>query len=104
VAVAGALPFPAAAIVGFALAGLGVGALVPLAFSAAGDLDPRRSDEIVARVNLFTYGGSLIGAVLPGLLSESIGLNASFLIAAVLLLPILATRSRFRDGHVPASP
>ena len=104
IGVAGLLPVPVAAVVGFALAGTGVGALVPLAFSAAGDLDPRRGDEIVARVNLFTYGGSLIGAVLPGLLSDSIGLNASFLIAAVLLAPVLLTVRHFRTSTAAEYP
>ncbi|WP_062292519.1 MFS transporter [Demequina phytophila] len=85
-----------AALAGFALAGLGVGALVPLAYAAAGDLDPRRSDEIVARVNLFTYPGSLIGAVLPGLIASGSGMGASFLLAAVLLLPALGAVRHFR--------
>ncbi|WP_082100426.1 MFS transporter [Demequina maris] len=89
------------ALTGFALAGLGVGALVPLAYAAAGDLDPRRSDEIVARVNLFTYPGSLIGAVLPGLIATGSGMGASFLLAAVLLLPALGAVGRFRAAPRP---
>ena len=52
---------PAAAIVGFALAGVAVGALVPLAFTSAGGLAPARSDEIIARVNLFNYVGARAG-------------------------------------------
>lgn len=43
----------AIAILGFALAGVAVGALVPLTFSAAGRLDENRRDEIIARVNIF---------------------------------------------------
>ena len=60
---------------------------MPLAYSAAGDIEPARGDEIVARVNLFSYPGSLIGAVLPGLLSASIGLPFAYVLAAVLLVP-----------------
>lgn len=96
--VAGLVHAVPGALVGFALAGLGVGALVPLAYAAAGDLDPRRGDEIVARVNLFTYPGSLIGAVLPGILSSGAGTGASFLLAAVLIAPALAAIGRFRAG------
>lgn len=95
-ALAGAVHAVPTALVGFGLAGLGVGALVPIAYAAAGDLDPRRGDEIVARVNLFTYPGSLIGAVLPGLISTGGGIGASFLLAAVLILPALVAVRRFR--------
>ncbi len=90
------LPAPATVFLGIGLAGLGVGALVPLAYSAAGDLEPSRSDEIVARVNLFTYPGSVIGAVVPGLIAASVGYAPSLMIAAVLLVPVLAVLSRFR--------
>ncbi|WP_062386732.1 MFS transporter [Demequina iriomotensis] len=93
---AGAVPSVWSALAGFALAGLGVGALVPLAFSAAGDLDHRRSDEVIARVNLFNYPGAVIGAVLPGIIAGEDGFGLSFLLAAVLLLPALAAVSRFR--------
>ena len=99
VGLAGAWQSPYAALVGFALAGLGVGALVPLAFSAAGDLDHARSDQIIAKINLFNYGGSLVGAVIPGLLSTSLGLNSAFLIAAVMLLPMLLMGPRFRNSY-----
>src|SRR5690606_11726266 len=66
------IPSSVAAIVGFALVGVGVGALVPLSFSAAGDLVPGRVDEVIARVNLFNYAGAVLGAVVVGLLSEGI--------------------------------
>ncbi|WP_062306390.1 MFS transporter [Demequina subtropica] len=94
--IAGVVPAVWSALIGFALAGLGVGALVPLAFSAAGDLDHRRSDEVIARVNLFNYPGAVIGAVLPGFLATGSGYGASFLLAAVLLLPALAAVRLFR--------
>jgi MFS family permease len=103
VGLAGLWQSPYAALVGFALAGLGVGALVPLAFSAAGDLDHARSDQIIAKINLFNYGGSLVGAVIPGLLSKSVGLNSAFLIAAVMLLPMLLMGPRFRRSNSPDS-
>ncbi|AEV81432.1 MFS transporter [Actinoplanes sp. SE50] len=74
------LPSTAAAIAGFTVAGIGVGVLVPLAFSAAGEAAAESSDEVIARVNLFNYGGALVGAVLLGALSEPIGLRIAFLI------------------------
>ncbi len=95
-AVMALMPTTGAVFVGIALAGIGVGALVPLAYSAAGDLEPSRSDEIVARVNLFTYPGSVIGAVVPGLVAASLGYGPSLLVAAVLLLPVLVAAPRFK--------
>lgn len=89
------LPSPLAAVAGFALVGVGVGALVPLAFSAAGDLAPDRVDEVVARVNLFNYAGAVLGAVVLGLLSSGPGLAVAFLLPLVLLAPVVAFARRF---------
>ncbi|KAA9111281.1 MFS transporter [Microbacterium rhizomatis] len=91
-----ALPFTAAAIVGFALAGVAVGALVPISFTSAGSLAPLRSDEIIARVNLFNYVGAVLGAVVIGLLADGPGLGLGFLVPALLLVPVLFVARRFR--------
>lgn len=103
------LPFTAAAVAGFALAGVAVGALVPLAFTSAGALVPARSDEIIARVNLFNYAGAVLGAVLLGILADAPGLGIAFLLPAVLLVPVLFAARRFRapvaaDAAVPSIP
>ncbi|GAA4596434.1 MFS family permease [Actinoplanes octamycinicus] len=85
------IPSVGAAVTGFAIAGIGVGVLVPLAFSAAGEAAKESSDEVIARVNLFNYGGALLGAVLLGALSDPIGLRIAFLIPVVgviLTLPL----------------
>ncbi|SDH51082.1 MFS transporter [Microbacterium pygmaeum] len=97
------LPFPVAAVVGFALAGVAVGALVPLSFTSAGELDPSRSDEIIARVNLFNYAGAVLGAVAIGLLADAPGLQLAFLIPAVLLIPVFFVVRRFRAPSKPAA-
>lgn len=97
------VPDPVAAILGFALVGVGVGALVPLAFSAAGELAPDRVDEVVARVNLFNYAGAVLGAVVVGLLSEGPGLEAAFLLPFVLLLPVVTQARRFGPSARPGA-
>lgn len=89
------VPVPVAAVIGFALVGVGVGALVPLAFSAAGELVPNRVDEVVARVNVFNYAGAVLGAVAVGLLSAGPGLALAFLLPCALLVPILVHVRRF---------
>jgi MFS family permease len=90
------------AVTGFALTGLGVGVLVPLAFSAAGHAVPGNSDEVIARVNLFNYGGALIGAVLLGLLSEPVGLRIAFLVPVLGLLLTLPVVRQLRRLTVAA--
>lgn len=82
------------AILGFALAGVAVGALVPLTFSAAGRLDENRRDEVIARVNIFNYGGAVAGAVIVGLLATPIGYGPSFITLALCLLALLLFRKK----------
>jgi MFS family permease len=92
-----------AVVAAFALVGVGVGTLVPLTFSAAGDLAPERVHQVIARINLFNYVGAVFGAVALGLLSAWPGLGPAFLLPAVLLLPALLFARRFdRPGARPA--
>ncbi|GIE35501.1 MFS transporter [Actinoplanes italicus] len=93
-----ALPAIGAAVAGFAVAGIGVGVLVPLAFSAAGEAALESSDEVIAKVNLFNYGGALLGAVLLGALSEPIGLQWAFAIPVVAVIATLPLARRV--GHL----
>lgn len=81
-------------ILGFALAGVAVGALVPLTYSAVGRLDETRRDEIIARVNIFNYGGAVAGAVMVGLLAGPFGYAPSFIGLAFALLSIVYLRKR----------
>lgn len=92
------VPAPAAALIGFALAGAATGVLVPTAFGGAGELDPARSDAIIARVNVFNYAGAVAGAVGVGLLADGPGLALGFLIPALALLALLAAVRAFRTG------
>lgn len=80
--------FPAA-LIGFALIGVVAGALVPVTFTAAGRVLPDRSDELVARVNLFNYAGAIIGAVATGLIGEVVGLGLAFLLPLVALVAVV---------------
>lgn len=103
-ALVGLVPSPAAAVVGFALAGIGAGTVVPLAFSAAGELSPERRDDVVARINLFNYAGALLGAVALGLLSDVTGLGPAFLVPAALLLPAMLVVPRLGRGVALPAP
>lgn len=101
-AIVALVPVPGAAVTGFALAGVSTGVLVPVAFSAAGDADPAHSDEIVARVNIFTYAGAVVGAVGVGVLADGPGLAAGFLVPGIALVALLATVRAFGPRRASA--
>ena len=79
---------PAAAIAGFALLGLGLAPVVPIAFSAAGDLDPRATGRLVGRVATLGYVGSVAGPIMIGWLAEATSLRTALGLVVVLALVI----------------
>ncbi len=88
---------PAAGILGFALLGLGLAPVVPIAFSAAGDLDPRATGVLVGRVATLGYVGSVAGPIMIGWLAEFTSLRAS-LGLVVLLSLVIAVSARSCSG------
>ncbi|MEV7843369.1 hypothetical protein AB0O50_05235 [Streptomyces cyaneofuscatus] len=113
---------PASAVLGFAVSGPAAGVLVPVAFDDAGRILPERSDEVIARVNLFDYIGAVPGAVGVGVLIDAVGAPSAFQLLVVILLvawvatrrvPVHRTRPRSgfagrrrlgRDARHPAPP
>jgi MFS family permease len=81
---------PAAAIAGFALLGLGLAPVVPIAFSAAGDLDPRATGRLVGRVATLGYVGSVAGPIMIGWLAEATSLRTALGLVVLLALVIAA--------------
>ena len=79
---------PAAGIAGFALLGLGLAPVVPIAFSAAGDLDPRATGRLVGRVATIGYVGSVAGPIMIGWLAEATSLRTALGLVVVLTLLI----------------
>ena len=88
-------PVPLLAIAGFGLAGLGLPVIAPLCFSAAGaavraggQLTSQQEavavDSIVARLNVFNYVGSLVGAVLVGAVATVANLRFGFIVSVLL--------------------
>ena len=88
---------PAAAIAGFALLGLGLAPVVPIAFSAAGDLDTRATGRLVGRVATIGYVGSVAGPITIGWLAEATSLRTS-LGLVVLLAVVIAASARTCEG------
>jgi MFS family permease len=85
---------PSFVIAGFLVVGLALSAVVPIAFSAAGDLAPERAGAAISVVTTLGYGGFLLGPVIVGGLAEVLGLRVALGVIAVsgLLIFTLALR------------
>lgn len=102
VGIAGAAHSITVAYLGFALAGLGISVVAPMALALAGRVVPEAQRLVaISRVSVLGYGAFFAGPPLMGLVSEGFGLRSSFyVIAAALVLvgasatPMLARQAR----------
>ncbi|MGZ0152531.1 MFS transporter [Kribbella sp. WER1] len=78
------VPWVPVALVGWAIFGLGLAGGVPQLFTAAGNLDPRSSGALMARVVGLGYVGLLAGPALIGGLAHWMPLNIAFVLPVVL--------------------
>ena len=76
-------------LVGYALIGLGLGPIVPIAFSRAGAIEGVNLAKVTAYVSFLAYAGLLFAPPSFGFFAEHFGLHAS-LSAVPVLLAILA--------------
>jgi hypothetical protein len=99
-ALATAVPHPAAGVAGFAVVGLGVAAIVPLAWSSASRRHPAAPGRAIAAVATCGYLGFLAGPVLVGALAGAIGLRWAVAAAGALVMAVflLAPALRARSG------
>lgn len=82
---------PFLVVTGFLVVGIALSAVVPIAFSVAGDLAPDRAGAAVSVVTTLGYGGFLMGPVLVGVLAEAFGLRlalGTIVVAGVLVVGI----------------
>lgn len=101
IALAGAAPNVQMALIGFAIGGLGISVVAPLALSLIGRLVPASQRlAAISRASVIGYGAFFFGPPLMGLISEGFGLRTSFVavaflltITAVALIPALARRA-----------
>ncbi len=96
---------PSLVIVGFLLVGLALAAIVPLAFSAAGDLVAERAASAISVVTTFGYGGFLLGPPLVGGLAEVAGLRVALGLIAVAGLCVFVLSLRLEEkgeGLIPS--
>lgn len=89
---------PPVVVAGFLLVGLALSAVVPMAFSAAGDYAPNRAGGAVSVVTTLGYGGFLLGPVLVGGLAESFGLRTALGVVALAGLTVFALATRLKPS------
>ena len=95
---------PAQAVVGFAVAGAGLGLIAPLCFSAAGELAPGHADAVVARLNGFNYVGAVLGGVFVGVIGSQSNLRWGFAVPAVLAVVVAVLAGRFGASRNTETP
>ena len=85
---------PLLVIAGFLVVGLALSAVVPIAFSIAGDLAPERAGAAISVVTTLGYGGFLMGPVIVGALAEVLGLRIALgiILLSGLLIFFLSLR------------
>jgi fucose permease len=90
----------AVAIVGFALCGIGISNMVPIAFSAAGNVPGLQPGIGISVVTTMGYSGMLVAPSAIGFAAEHIGFAAVFMMLPVLLVIVLvfSNLARFADG------
>jgi predicted MFS family arabinose efflux permease len=97
-ALALAVPSPAAALTGFALAGLGFSNVVPVLFSAAGNVPGIAPARGIAAVSSVGYAGMMAGPPLIGFIAQDTSLRAGLLVVVVFAVTVAAA-SRRALGH-----
>jgi len=95
---------PVLVIAGFSVVGLALAAIVPLAFSVAGDLVPERAASAISVVTTFGYGGFLLGPPLVGGLAEVVGLRTALGVIVVAGLAVFVLSLRIREDQDKSVP
>ncbi|MBU2958202.1 MFS transporter [Paracoccus sp. 1_MG-2023] len=91
--IAGLAGTPPMAITGFALAGIGIANLMPIALSAAGNLPGMAAGVGLSVVTMMGYSGILLAPAAIGWLAEHASLGAIYLgLGVLLLLPLGLSR------------
>ncbi len=98
-------PVATVAIVCFGFTGLGVANMIPVLFSAAGNMPGLRAGVGITTVTMMGYSGILVAPSSIGYIAEHVGFRATFAAMAVILLAVaaLAGRAAAADGVQPST-
>jgi MFS family permease len=100
-AVALLIPEPMAGVAGFGCLGAGLACIAPQVFSVAGNRDPARAGQAIARVAAMGYAGFLAGPVLIGAIAQWSSLRVALVIPVLLTLLVAAMAITLRPGAKP---
>ncbi|MEV0534495.1 MFS transporter [Kitasatospora sp. NPDC050463] len=92
---------PAMAVAGFALIGIGIAVVVPLAFAAAGRIGTNPS-QAIAGVATVTYTSGLVAPAVIGALAQATSLTVSFGVVAALTFALLLSAGALRRAEPAA--
>ncbi|MBY5332436.1 MFS transporter [Rhizobium leguminosarum] len=97
---AGLAPNAELAILGFACCGIGISNMVPIAFSAAGNIPGLKPGIAISVVTTIGYSGMLVAPSLIGFVAEHIGFAVVFMALPVLLIVVLllSKLAHYADG------
>ena len=95
---------PTLVVAGFLVVGFALSAVVPVAFSVAGDLAPGRAGGVISVVTTLGYGGFLLGPVLVGGLAEILGLRVALGTIAAAGALIFTLSLRLAASDQPSTP
>ena len=93
------------AYLGFAILGLGVSVVAPMAYAWIGKMVPNTyRSHAISRISVIGYTGFFIGPPMMGFLSEAFSLSASFaaiglllFVIPMVLLPVLSRKATMRE-------
>ena len=93
------LPQLLTSVLGFLLVGMGVSAVVPMVYSAAGRSKTMAAGRAITAVSSLGFMGFLIGPPTIGLIAEAFTLRGSFLALTVMAVAVVIFSSRLGQEH-----
>ena len=102
--ISGTAPNAYLAMAGFAICGVGISNMVPIAFSAAGNLPGFAQGVALSVATVMGYSGSLFAPSVIGFIAEHTGFAIIFALLPVLFIVVLllshhAVHADVRDHH-----
>lgn len=98
--IAGLAPTALVAIIGFAIAGIGISNMVPIAFSAAGNMPGLASGIGLSVATFMGYSGMLFAPSIIGFVAEHVSFSVVFLSVPALFLVVLALSHHARHADL----
>jgi MFS family permease len=97
-------PSSVLALVGFALAGFGLGPAVPVVFSAAGNTRTKRRSSVLGPVVSAGYVGAVVGPVVIGAVAQHVGLAWALTIPLAFVVLIIVAAGLLRGAAGGTAP